>query len=130
MNNKYQEVFDKVTISGECLRKVKTMEKENKKIINFKMRYALIVAIILSTFFATNIISYAATGKTIGEHISFIVDEGNNKKELESNVDGKYIYENDNEKIEVNANKDTLEKEDMKVEVNVDDSGDAEISIK
>ena len=37
--NKYKEMFDKINISDECLRKVEHMEKNNHKIKKFRIRY-------------------------------------------------------------------------------------------
>ena len=45
--NKYKEMFDKINISDECLRKVEHMEKNNHKIKKFRIRYVAVAAVML-----------------------------------------------------------------------------------
>jgi len=63
MNNLYKEAMDEINISDQCLRKVKSMNNNNKKIKKFRLKYAVVFATLVLSFFAFNIVSYAATGK-------------------------------------------------------------------
>ena len=70
MNNLYKEAMDEINISDQCLRKVKSMNNNNKKIKKFRLKYAVVFATLVLSFFAFNIVSYAATGKDLTSHIS------------------------------------------------------------
>ena len=67
--NKYKEMFDKINISDECLRKVEHMEKNNHKIKKFRIRYVAVAAVMLAIFAMTDVVSYAATGNGITKHV-------------------------------------------------------------
>ena len=58
--NKYKEMFDKINISDECLRKVEHMEKNNHKIKKFRIRYVAVAAVMLAIFAMTDVVSYWA----------------------------------------------------------------------
>ena len=69
MNNLYKEAMDEINISDQCLRKVKSMNNNNKKIKKFRLKYAVVFATLVLSFFAFNIVSYAATGKDLTSQI-------------------------------------------------------------
>ena len=58
MNNLYKEAMDEINISDQCLRKVKSMNNNNKKIKKFRLKYAVVFATLVLSFFAFNIVSY------------------------------------------------------------------------
>lgn len=43
MNNLYKEAMDEINISDQCLRKVKSMNNNNKKIKKFRLKYAVVL---------------------------------------------------------------------------------------
>ena len=75
MNNLYKEAMDEINISDQCLRKVKSMNNNNKKIKKFRLKYAVVFATLVLSFFAFNIVSYAATGKDLTSHISNVIEK-------------------------------------------------------
>ena len=65
--------------------------------------------------------SYEATGSSITKNIQvMLTDENGKKTELKETEKGKYIYKSNDEEMEVNVNKDTIEDESMDVNVNMD----------
>ena len=46
MNNLYKEAMDEINISDQCLRKVKSMNNNNKKIKKFRLKYAVVFGFI------------------------------------------------------------------------------------
>ena len=72
--NKYKEMFDKINISDECLRKVEHMEKNNHKIKKFRIRYVAVAAVMFAIFAMTDVVSYAATGNGITKHVHVFLD--------------------------------------------------------
>ena len=124
--NKYKEMFDKINISDECLRKVEHMEKNNHKIKKFRIRYVAVAAVMLAIFAMTDVVSYAAT-----KHVHVFLENNSDKKELKENGKGKYIYEGEDKKYELEMNEDEMEKEGINAEVNVDESsGEVNIELK
>ena len=73
--NKYKEMFDKINISDECLRKVEHMEKNNHKIKKFRIRYVAVAAVMLAIFAMTDVVSYAATGNGITKNLKKMAKE-------------------------------------------------------
>ena len=127
--NKYKEMFDKINISDECLRKVEHMEKNNHKIKKFRIRYVAVAAVMLAIFAMTDVVSYAATGIT--KHVHVFLENNSDKKELKENGKGKYIYEGEDKKYELEMNEDEMEKEGINAEVSVDESsGEVNIELK
>ena len=112
--NKYKEMFDKINISDECLRKVEHMEKNNHKIKKFRIRYVAVAAVMLAIFAMTDVVSYAATGNGITKHVHVFLENNSDKKELKENGKGKYIYEGEDKKYELEMNEDEMEKEGHK----------------
>ena len=117
----YKKMFDEINISDDCLRKVRNMEAKNNKIKNFRLRYAAVALVLIALFATSNVVSYAATGSSITKNIQvMLTDENGKKTELKETEKGKYIYKSNDEEMEVNVNKDTIEDESMDVNVNMD----------
>lgn len=120
MNN-YKKMFDEINISDDCLRKVRNMERNNKKIKKFKIRYAAVAVIALALLATSNVVSYAATGSGIAKHIEVLLtDDNGDKTELRETEKGKYIYEGEDETVQVQFNNDTVEKESIDANVDID----------
>lgn len=129
MNN-YKKMFDEINISDDCLRKVRNMERNNKKIKKFKIRYAAVVVIALALLATSNVVSYAATGSGIAKHIEVLLtDDNDHKTELKETEKGKYIYEGEDETVQVQFNNDTVEKESIDANVDIDKNKN-EINLK
>ena len=129
MNN-YKKMFDEINISDDCLRKVRNMERNNKKIKKFKIRYAAVVVIALALLATSNVVSYAATGSGIAKHIEVLLtDDNGDKTELRETEKGKYIYEGKDETVQVQFNNDTVEKESIDANVDIDKNKN-EINLK
>lgn len=129
MNN-YKKMFDEINISDDCLRKVRNMERNNKKIKKFKIRYAAVVVIALALLATSNVVSYAATGSGIAKHIEVLLtDDNGDKTELKETEKGKYIYEGEDETVQVQFNNDTVEKESIDANVDIDKNKN-EINLK
>ena len=129
MNN-YKKMFDEINISDDCLRKVRNMERNNKKIKKFKIRYAAVVVIALALLATSNVVSYAATGSGIAKHIEvLLIDDNGDKTELKETEKGKYIYEDEDETVQVQFNNDTVEKESIDANVDIDKNKN-EINLK
>lgn len=64
MNNLYKEAMDEINISDQCLRKVKSMNNNNKKIKKFRLKYSSCFATLVLSFCISHV-SYAATGKDL-----------------------------------------------------------------
>ncbi len=129
MNN-YKKMFDEINISDDCLRKVRNMEGNNKKIKKFKIRYAAVAVIVLALLATSNVVSYAATGSGIAKHIEVLfTDDNGNKTELKETEKGKYIYEGEDETVQVQFNSDTVEKESIDANVDIDKNKN-EINLK
>lgn len=129
MNN-YKKMFDEINISDDCLRKVRNMERNNKKIKKFKIRYAAILVIALALLATSNVVSYAATGSGIAKHIEVLLtDDNGDKTELKETEKGKYIYEGEDETVQVQFNNDTVEKESIDANVDIDKNKN-EINLK
>lgn len=129
MNN-YKKMFDEINISDDCLRKVRNMEGNNKKIKKFKIRYAAVAVIVLALLATSNVVSYAATGSGIAKHIEVLfTDDNGDKTELKETEKGKYIYEGEDETVQVQFNNDTVEKESIDANVDIDKNKN-EINLK
>lgn len=129
MNN-YKKMFDEINISDDCLRKVRNMERNNKKIKKFKIRYAAVAVIALALLATSNVVSYAATGSGIAKHIEVLLtDDNGDKTELRETEKGKYIYEGEDETVQVQFNNDTVEKESIDANVDIDKNKN-EINLK
>lgn len=129
MNN-YKKMFDEINISDDCLRKVRNMERNNKKIKKFKIRYAAVAVIALALLATSNVVSYAATGSGIAKHIEVLfTDDNGDKTELRETEKGKYIYEGEDETVQVQFNNDTVEKESIDANVDIDKNKN-EINLK
>ena len=129
MNN-YKKMFDEINISDDCLRKVRNMEGNNKIIKKFKIRYAAVAVIVLALLATSNVVSYAATGSGIAKHIEVLfTDDNGNKTELKETEKGKYIYEGEDETVQVQFNNDTVEKESIDANVDIDKNKN-EINLK
>ena len=129
MNN-YKKMFDEINISDDCLRKVRNMEGNNKKIKKFKIRYAAVAVIVLALLATSNVVSYAATGSGIAKHIEVLfTDDNGNKTDLKETEKGKYIYEGEDETVQVQFNNDTVEKESIDANVDIDKNKN-EINLK
>ena len=129
MNN-YKKMFDEINISDDCLRKVRNMERNNKKIKKFKIRYAAVAVIALALLATSNVVSYAATGSGIAKHIEVLLtDDNGDKTELRETEKGKYIYEGEDETVQVQFNNDTVEKESIDANVDIDKNKN-EVNIK
>lgn len=129
MNN-YKKMFDEINISDDCLRKVRNMERNNKKIKKFKIRYAAVLVIALALLATSNVVSYAATGSGIAKHIEVLLtDDNGDKTELKETEKGKYIYEGEDETVQVQFNNDTVEKESIDANVDIDKNKN-EINLK
>lgn len=129
MNN-YKKMFDEINISDDCLRKVRNMERNNKEIKKFKIRYAAVVVIALALLATSNVVSYAATGSGIAKHIEVLLtDDNDDKTELKETEKGKYIYEGEDETVQVQFNNDTVEKESIDANVDIDKNKN-EINLK
>lgn len=81
---------------------------KSKILLTFLLvRYAVIVAAIATTFIISNVVVYAATGKTIVEHVSKnikkIETEVKDEKTTEFDIQGsgKYEYKNDDIEAEI-----------------------------
>lgn len=123
-------MFDEINISDDCLRKVRNMERNNKKIKKFKIRYAAVVVIALALLATSNVVSYAATGSGIAKHIEVLLtDDNGDKTELRETEKGKYIYEGEDETVQVQFNNDTVEKESIDANVDIDKNKN-EINLK
>ena len=112
--NKYKGMFDKINISDECLRKVEHMEKNNHKIKKFRIRYVAVAAVMFAIFAMTDVVSYAATGNGITKHVHVFLENNSDKKELKENGKGKYIYEGEDKKYELEMNEDEMEKVELR----------------
>ena len=129
MNN-YKKMFDEINISDDCLRKVRNMERNNKKIKKFKIRYAAVAVIALALLATSNVVSYAATGSGLAKHIEVLLtDDNGDKTELRETEKGKYIYEGEDETVQVQFNNDTVEKESIDANVDIDKNKN-EINLK
>lgn len=123
-------MFDEINISDDCLRKVRNMEGNNKKIKKFKIRYAAVAVIVLALLATSNVVSYAATGSGIAKHIEVLfTDDNGDKTELKETEKGKYIYEGEDETVQVQFNNDTVEKESIDANVDIDKNKN-EINLK
>jgi len=98
MNNKqwYQETFDQLVMSEESIRKVKNMEKKEKKRMRAGFRVAVTMAVLAAVFVVGNVAVYAATGDTLIEKgiekVSLFID----KKEVDIKEMEKHIDQNGN----------------------------------
>lgn len=123
MNN-YKKMFDEINISDDCMRKVRNMETKNKKIRKFKIRYAAVVLVALALFATSDVVSYAATGSGIAKHIQVFITDNGDKTKLKETEDGSYIYKDKDKKVKVQINKDTLEKESLNINADVNNDKD------
>lgn len=136
--NLYKEAMDEINISDQCLRKVKGMSKNSKKVKKFRLKYAVVLATLVLSFFAFNIVSYAATGKDLTSHISNAIekraDDKSNKVEEQTEYDGEVEVRkykgDDGTEVEEKQYKDNLDKENMKIESDVKKDGDIEVEIR
>lgn len=137
MNNLYKDAMDEINISAQCVRKVKCMNNDSKKVKKFRLKYAVVLATLVLSFFAFNIVSYAATGKGLTSHISNAIekrtDDRSDKAKEQNGYDGevevrKYKGE-DGAQAEVKKYKDNLDKENMKMESDMKKDGDVEVEI-
>ena len=118
MNNLYKEAMDEINISDQCLRKVKSMNNNNKKIKKFRLKYAVVFATLVLSFFAFNIVSYAATGKDLTSHISNVIEKSKKYKV------------NDDTEVEVEEHEENLDKNNLKVNTDTSKDSDVELEIR
>ena len=118
MNN-YKKMFDEINISDDCLRKVRNMEVKNKKI-----SYAAVALVALALFATSDVVSYAATGSGIAKHIQVFITDNGDKTKLKETEDGSYIYKDKDKKVKIQVNKDTLEKESLNINADVNNDKD------
>ena len=123
MNN-YKKMFDEINISDDCMRKVRNMEVRNKKIRKFKIRYAAVALVALALFATSDVVSYAATGSGIAKHIQVFITDNGYKTKLKETEDGSYIYKDKDKKVKIQVNKDTLEKESLNINADVNNDKD------
>ena len=126
MNNLYKEAMDEINISDQCLRKVKSMNNNNKKIKKFRLKYAVVLATLVLSFFAFNIVSYAATGKDLTSHISNVIE----KSQDNDFVKTKKYKVNDDTEVEVEEHEENLDKNNLKVNTDTSKDGDVEVEIR
>ena len=124
MNNLYKEAMDEINISDQCLRKVKSMNNNNKKIKKFRLKYAVVFATLVLSFFAFNIVSYAATGKDLTSHISNVIEKSQDNDFVKTK---KYKVNDD---TEVEEHKENLDKNNLKVNTDISKDGDVEVEIR
>ena len=122
MNNLYKEAMDEINISDQCLRKVKSMNNNHKKIKKFRLKYAVVFATLVLSFFAFNIVSYAATGKDLTSHISNVIE----KSQDNDFVKTKKYKVNDDTEVEVEEHEENLDKNNLKVNTDPSKDGDDE----
>ena len=91
-NNLYKETFEQCQLSEECLGKVRNMRETSKRTKKYGIRYAAVVAVVLSILAGSNIISYAATGAGIAENVKIYLQSEGKKKEVTTSSDGTYEY--------------------------------------
>ena len=123
MNNLYKEAMDEINISDQCLRKVKSMNNNNKKIKKFRLKYAVVFATLVLSF---NIVSYAATGKDLTSHISNVIE----KSQDNDFVKTKKYKVNDDTEVEVEEHEENLDKNNLKVNTDTSKDGDVEVEIR
>ncbi len=147
MSNKklYKETFDKITMSEEAFERIRSLEGENKKNRENYFKYAgIVVAAMAAIFISSNTISYAGTGEPLvdmKEYVEKISIFINGKKADESDVK-RYVDENGTEHIEmqvaegdqkgevhITTDMDSLEKNNLSVETNIDEKGNTNIEI-
>ena len=130
-NNLYKETFEQCQLSEECLGKVRNMRETSKRTKKYGIRYAAVVAVVLSILAGSNIISYAATGAGIAENVKIYLQSEGKKKEVTTSSDGTYEYKKGDTEYKVVPEERALKENDMQIEGNIDeDSGEAELIIK
>lgn len=125
MNNLYKEAMDEINISDQCLRKVKSMNN-SKRVKKFRLKYAVVLATLVVSFFAFNIVSYAATGKDLTSHISNAIE----KSQDNDFVKTKKYKVNDDTEVEVEEHEENLDKNNLKVNTDTSKDGDVEVEIR
>ena len=71
----------------------------------------------LCLLYSTDVVSYAATGNGITKHVHVFLENNSDKKELKENGKGKYIYEGEDKKYELEMNEDEMEKEGINADI-------------
>ena len=125
MNNLYKEAMDEINISDQCLRKVKSMNNNNKN-KKFRLKYAVVFATLVLSFFAFNIVSYAATGKDLTSHISNVIE----KSQDNDFVKTKKYKVNDDTEVEVERTWGKSGQKHLKVNTDTSKDGDVEVEIR
>ena len=105
---------------------VKSMNNNNKKIKKFRLKYAVVFATLVLSFFAFNIVSYAATGKDLTSHISNVIE----KSQDNDFVKTKKYKVNDDTEVEVEEHEENLDKNNLKVNTDTSKDGDVEVEIR
>lgn len=73
-NNKYKNLYNKISLSEKKLKEIKNMTVESKTPIRrFKLGYALAIAAIIALLIMGNIVTYAVTGETAVEKVVNVV---------------------------------------------------------
>lgn len=98
-NNKYKNLYNKISLSEKKLKEIKNMTVENKTPIRrFKLGYALAIAAIIALLIMGNVVTYAVTGETAVEKVVNVVKSATMHKTEE------YIDDDGNKHVKYEIN--------------------------
>ncbi len=84
MKEEFKRVYGEMKLSNEAKERIMYMKSNESKIKKYRLRYAVVAAIIVGVYIATDTVSYAATGKTLVQHVvNTIQTDKNGDAELE-----------------------------------------------
>ena len=127
----YKQVFDEINISEECLRKVKTMNTSEKRVRKVHLRYAVVAMLLLLVFVTGNVATYAATGKTIPQHVHVMLMKDGEKKEIQTTENGSFHYKDENMTVDGSTNEGICVEENLNMDANVNaDDQELEITVE
>lgn len=102
MKKQFKNVYDQITLSEEAKKKLLNLQPEEKKVKKYRMRYVAAAALVFGIYITSNLVTYAATGKSIAQHISNVItfdDNGDTKlkdgTEVHSRIEKDIPYEVD-----------------------------------
>ncbi len=109
MKKEYKKVYDQIELSEEIQDKLINMNPTENRIIKCKVHYAAVAALVVGVIITSDFATYAATGKTVGQHIATVTEDNSNTITVNETGDAElkdgtilHIETNDNSGFEQN----------------------------